>query len=201
MVNLVKSELAQRRKVIVYPRQTGTRDIRGRLKQILAAHGMNGVSVLDSSVPTRKRLKWLRKNAKPVLITNPRLVETGMNLHDYGYCTILFYEIEYSLYTLWQACRRTWRLGQTRPVKVVYAVYAGAMESKALALMGRKMKAAQLLYGDEVGGAIVPEESGDFLTELAREVLEGKQLPDLQTLFADDDEMTDAAIGGLPLCL
>ena len=82
-------------------------------------------------------------------------------------------------------------------MKVVYAVYAGAMESKALALMGRKMKAAQLLYGDEVGGAIVPEESGDFLTELAREVLESKQLPDLQTLFADDDEMTDAAIGSL----
>ena len=30
------------------------------------------------------------------------------------------------------------------------------MEAKALSLMGRKMKAAQLLYGDEVGGAIVP---------------------------------------------
>jgi hypothetical protein len=30
------------------------------------------------------------------------------------------------------------------------------MEAQALALMGRKMRAAQTLYGDEVGGAIVP---------------------------------------------
>jgi hypothetical protein len=32
---------------------------------------------------------------------------------------------------------------------------------------GRKMRAAQMLYGDEVGGAIVPAEEGDFITELA----------------------------------
>ena len=47
------------------------------------------------------------------------------------------------------------------------------MEATALALMGKKMKAAQLVYGDEVGGAIVPEDEGDFLTQLARDVLEG----------------------------
>ncbi len=82
-------------------------------------------------------------------------------------------------------------------MKVVYAVYAGSMEVKALALMGRKMKAAQLLFGDEVGGAIVPEDSGDFLTELAREVLAGAALPDLQTLFADDSSTSDAAIGSM----
>jgi len=47
------------------------------------------------------------------------------------------------------------------------------MEATALALMGKKMKAAQFVYGDEVGGAIVPEEEGDFLTQLARDVLDG----------------------------
>lgn len=50
------------------------------------------------------------------------------------------------------------------------------MEAQALALMGRKMRAAQLLYGDNVGGAIVPVEEGDFITELAREVLRGAEL-------------------------
>lgn len=34
-----------------------------------------------------------------------------------------------------------------------------------------QMKAAQLLYGDNVGGAIVPEEEGDILMKLAREAL------------------------------
>ncbi|MBN2149593.1 MAG: hypothetical protein JW726_19555 [Anaerolineales bacterium] len=77
-------------------------------------------------------------------------------------------------------------MGQTQPVKAVFAVYKDAMEAQALALMGRKMRAAQTLYGDEVGGAIVPVEEGDFITELAREVLRGAELDDLQSLFADE---------------
>jgi len=63
--------------------------------------------------------------------------------------------------------------------------------------MGRKMKAAQLVYGDEVGGAIVPEEEGDFLTQLARDVLEGAKLSDLQTLFADDLQVSQNPMGSL----
>jgi len=71
------------------------------------------------------------------------------------------------------------------------------MEATALALMGRKMKAAQLVYGDEVGGAIVPEEEGDFLTQLARDVLDGAKLSDLQTLFADDLQVSHNPMGSL----
>lgn len=71
------------------------------------------------------------------------------------------------------------------------------MEANALRLMGRKMKAAQLVYGDEVGGAIVPEDEGDFLTQLARDVLDGAKLPDLQTLFADDLQMSHNPLGSL----
>jgi hypothetical protein len=69
---------------------------------------------------------------------------------------------------------------------VSLSVYSSAMEATALALMGRKMKAAQLVYGDEVGGAIVPDGENDFHTQLARVVLDGAKLSDLQTLFADD---------------
>jgi hypothetical protein len=57
--------------------------------------------------------------------------------------------------------------------------------------MGRKMRAAQTLYGDEVGGAIVPVEEGDFITELAREVLRGAELDNLQSLFADELRWAD----------
>ena len=69
------------------------------------------------------------------------------------------------------------------------------MEAQALALMGRKMRAAQLLYGDNVGGAIVPVEDGDFITELAREVLLGAELDDLQSLFADEMQMSNSPMG------
>jgi len=99
------------------------------------------------------------------------------------------------LFTCWQAMRRVWRLGQDKPVKVVFVAYEHTLESDALALLGRKMKAAQLLYGDEVSGAIVPEEDGDFLTELARSVLEGKELPDLQTLFTEAQPTTNSPMG------
>jgi len=69
------------------------------------------------------------------------------------------------------------------------------MEARALALMGQKMKAAQLLYGDEVGGAIVPEEDGDILMKLAREALESADLPDLQSLFADEVVVSNSPMG------
>jgi hypothetical protein len=109
--------------------------------------------------------------------------------------TVVFYEPEYSLYTLWQALRRVWRLGQTQPVKVVFAVYEDAMEAQALALIGRKIHAAQTLYGDKVGGAIAPIKEGDFITELAREVLRGAELDGLQSLFADEMNVTNSAMG------
>jgi len=123
------------------------------------------------------------------------LVETGLDLVMFS--TAIFYEIEYSLYTLWQAVRRVWRLGQTKPVKVLFSVYNNTMEARALSLIGRKMKAAQLLYGDEVGGAIVPQDDGDFLTQLARDVLDKNAITDLHSLFADQHQVSHSAIGSM----
>lgn len=56
-------------------------------------------------------------------------------------------------------------------------------------------KAAQLLYGDEVGGAIVPDDGENFLTELARSVLADQTLPDLKALFAEVPLVTTSALG------
>ena len=67
----------------------------------------------------------------------------------------------------------------------MFVVNKDAIEALALASMGRKLRAGQMLYGGEVGGAIVPSEEGDFLTELAREVLRSAEVDDLQPPFAD----------------
>jgi hypothetical protein len=48
-------------------------------------------------------------------------------------------------------------LGQTQPVKAIFSVYSTAMEATALALMGKKMKAAQLVYGDELEAQLCPK--------------------------------------------
>jgi hypothetical protein len=183
LVDFVRSEAAQNRKTLIYLRQTGTRDIQYRLDEILKATGVRS-QVLSSSVEARKREAWIAGKVYGIdaLIVNPRLVETGLDL--VAFSNVVFYEIEYSLYTLWQALRRVWRPGQTQKVKAVFAIYNGAMEARALALMGQKMKAGQTLYGDEVGGAIVPEDEGDLLLKLAREALNKADIPDLQSLFA-----------------
>lgn len=198
LANFCKAERQQGRKVLVYVRQTGTRDIQDRVEMPLQSNGMR-VAILGGKVDPRKREAWIAKRADAidVMICNPRLVETGLDLIQFS--TVIFFEPEYSLYTLWQSVRRVWRLGQTQPVKAIFSVYNSAMEATALRLMGKKMKAAQLVYGDEVGGAIVPEDEGDFLTQLARDVLDGAKLPDLQTLFADDLQVSHNPLGSLTI--
>lgn len=69
------------------------------------------------------------------------------------------------------------------------------MEVKASSLIGMKMNAAQLLYGDEIGLAIVPEDDGDFLRQLARDLLNRTKLADLQTLFADEMQVFTSPLG------
>ena len=194
LVDFCRSERQQGRKVLIYVRQTGTRDIQGRILNILRDGGVR-TEVLSSGINPRNREEWIARSVYGLdaLITNPRLVATGLDL--VAFASITFFEPEYSLYTMWQALRRVWRLGQTKPVKAVFSVYHGAMESQALALIGAKMKAAQLLYGDEVGGAIVPEDDGDLLMKLAREALEAADLPDLQALFADDVLVSSSPLG------
>jgi len=76
----------------------------------------------------------------------------------------------------------------------VFAIYNNTMEARALALMGQKRKAGQTLYGDEVGGAIVPEDEGDLLLKLAREALSKADIPDLQSLFAENCHVERPAI-------
>jgi len=73
------------------------------------------------------------------------------------------------------------------PVRVVFVAYRNSMEERAVALVGEKIAAAQVLYGDEVGGAIVPEPEDDFLDELARAALDGRQV-NLEAIFARENE-------------
>jgi superfamily II DNA or RNA helicase len=177
LVDYCKAERAVGRKALVYVRQTGERDIQPRLKSVLEKAGLRA-KVLTSSVDARKREQWIERHAGgiDVLIVNPRLVQTGLDLVQF--CTVVFYGLEYSLYVLWQSMRRVWRLGQTKPVKVIFTAYQGTLED-----------------GDEVGGAIVPDDDGNFLTQLARAVLDEQDLPDLHSLFAAAEVETSSPMG------
>jgi ribosomal protein S27AE len=199
LASFCQAEIAARRKTLVYLRQTGTRDIQPRLAQALQAVGLRAL-ILPDGVAARQREAWIADHAADldVLLVNPRKVETGLDL--VAFATVVFYEIEYSLASFWQAMRRVWRLGQTQPVKIAYAVYQHTMEEAGLALLGQKLRAAQLLYGDDASSAISDEadDDGDFLAELAARVLARENLTTDGLTGLVSDQRTTAALWGSP---
>lgn len=96
LASFCKAEKQQGRKVLVYLRQTGTRDIQDRVELPLQAAGLR-VTILGGNINPRKREEWIAKrvNGIDVMICNPRLVETGLDLVQFS--TVIFFEPEYSL--------------------------------------------------------------------------------------------------------
>jgi hypothetical protein len=78
-------------------------------------------------------------------------------------------------------------LGQTEDVVTYYTVYADTMEHRAMGLVAQKLAAALLLTGDAVEGALVQQtDSGrGFLADLAKSVITGAQIADLNSLFRE----------------
>jgi superfamily II DNA or RNA helicase len=168
LIKIATVEAEQGLKTLSFFTQTGIRTPIPRVKTHLEAEGLR-VAVLDGSVAPDEREEWLMDSlsAFDVLLTNGRLVETGLDL--LFATTIVQYGTEYSINTLRQSTRRSWRLGQTRRVKVIYLAYRQTMQEIALSLIARKMRAAQLVDGDDLGGLAQHDEAGhDFLLELAR---------------------------------
>ncbi|MFK4135372.1 putative helicase [Pseudomonas luteola] len=159
LLELCKQEKAKGRKVLVYSVYTGTRDTTSRLKTILEQGGLK-VAVLRASVETARREDWILDQVDKgveVLITNPELVKTGLDLLDFP--TIVFLQTGYNVYTLQQAARRSWRIGQKQAVRVLFFGYAGSSQITCLQLMAKKIAVAQSTSGD------VPESGLDALNQ------------------------------------
>ncbi|KSP20100.1 DEAD/DEAH box helicase, partial [Pseudomonas aeruginosa] len=159
LVELCLEEKAKGRKVLAYTVYSGTRDTTSRLKKVLEQSGLK-VAVLRASVDTARREDWILDQVDrgiDVLITNPELVKTGLDLLDFP--TIAFLQTGYNVYTLQQAARRSWRIGQKHPVRVVFFGYAGSSQITCLQLMAKKIAVAQSTSGD------VPESGLDSLNQ------------------------------------
>ncbi len=154
-MDIVKKEREEERKVLCYLTFTNSRDIRPRLKRILEDEKLR-VGVLETSVPPKRREEWVRKHSPgfDVLLTNAELVKTGLDLYEYP--TIYSYQTGYSVFTLRQAARRSWRIGQTVPVRVFFAVYRNTMQEIALSLVAKKLEVALMVEGE------LPEGLADY---------------------------------------
>jgi superfamily II DNA or RNA helicase len=169
----IKTELAEGRRCQVFAVYTRKHDVTARLQRILSDEGIR-TAVLRANVDTSKREAWYARQVKDgvqVVICHPKLVETGLDLLDFP--TILFYESGYSLHTLRQASRRSWRIGQRRPVRVKFLCYEGTMQTACLQLMGKKLLVALTMEGKFAGEGLQNiDEDDDMLSAMARELVE-----------------------------
>lgn len=173
LIERVKAEKTRGRRVLVYTVYTGTRDTTARLKALLAAEGLK-VATLSASVAAEKREDWVADQVDrgiDVLVTNPELVKTGLDLLEFP--TIVFLQSGYNVYTLQQAARRSWRIGQKQPVDVVFLGYQGTAQMACLELMAKKIAVAQSTSGDmPESGLDVLNQSGDSIeVALARQLV------------------------------
>lgn len=180
LVELVQSEIAQGRKCLIYLEHTGTRDLIPDLEKILREDGVRVASLKSTTVSVGEREAWINKLVDEedidVLICNPRLVETGLDL--VAFPTVIFFQTGYSLFTLRQASRRSWRIGQTQPVKVYYLTYENTIQEKALALMANKMQVALMVEGElsDKGLTALADGETSIIVELAKSLVENTSL-------------------------
>jgi len=148
LIDLCRENKQRGRKVLVYTVYTGKRDTASRLKHLLDQEGFK-VAVLRSSVSTDKREDWIMDQVDrgiDVLVCNPELVKTGLDLLDFP--TICFMQSGFNVYTVQQAARRSWRIGQKQPVKVYYLGYENTAQIACLSLMAKKIAVSQSTSGD-----------------------------------------------------
>ena len=173
MLEIVKANLDKGRKCLVYTVYSDTKDTTGRLKNLLAKQGIKA-SVLKASVKADEREDWVDNQIDAgceVLICNPELVKTGLDLLQFP--TIIFMQTGYNVYTVMQAARRSWRIGQTEPVEVHFAGYSGTAGEVCLELMGKKISVSQSTSGDmpENGLEILNQEEASIEVELAKSLI------------------------------
>ncbi|MFZ5572881.1 MAG: SNF2-related protein [Thermodesulfobacteriota bacterium] len=175
LLSILSEEHKQGRKTMVCLEHTGTRDLIPDLKERIENIGLS-VLVLRQNHPTAsQRETWLQARMEEkqydVLITNPRLIETGLDLLEFP--SIVFFQTGYSVFTLRQAGRRSWRIGQTAQVRVYYLVYADTMQAVALSLMADKMQVALAVEGDlsDKGLTALAEGDTSLLIKMAKSLL------------------------------
>ena len=173
-LEIVQRKVANGERVLIYTSWTRT-DSQQKLLKLMWENGYRA-EILTPQIATEKREEWVDKRVKnglQVLITNPRCVETGLDLN--AFTTIIFYSMGYNLFTLRQASRRSWRINQTAPKVEVYMLYyTDTMQAKAMKLMASKLAVAGIIEGtfSEEGLAAMSDVK-DMTSQMAKELAAG----------------------------
>jgi len=186
LLELVEKKMQAGENVLIYTSWVRI-DTQEKLKKWLHEAGYK-TAVLTVSVAPDRREQWVTDKVADgvrVLITNPSLVETGLDLNDFT--TLIYYNIGYNLFTLRQSSRRSWRINQTAPrIEVYFFYYKNTIQERALDLMASKLAAAGLIEGQVTDeGLAAMSDCRDLTSQLARELTKGirSEVEDLAGVF------------------
>ncbi|MDX1806476.1 MAG: DEAD/DEAH box helicase, partial [Paenisporosarcina sp.] len=178
---IITSEMSEGRKSIVYVRDTGSsveeRDVRPRLKQKLEEIGAK-VCILDvGTTKTNLRSDWLKvkmeQEGYDVCIVSQELVKVGLDL----LCTptLIYYQFSWSLFTINQSARRSWRIGQNQECRLFYLAYKDTFQEKMAQLIALKNRATSAINGEVTsdGLSAMLGDEGDLQSMLIQSVKKG----------------------------
>ena len=119
------------------------------LKAAMEKGGLRVGVLRDCDASPSEREDYINKVGRhvDVMISHPGLVATGLDLFNstvgrHNFNHLAFFQTGYDLFTLRQAARRAWRIGQELDCTVDYFYYLGTMQATAMHLISRKMLAA-----------------------------------------------------------
>ncbi len=174
LIETIKNELRENRRVLVYVTFTGEKGVGKRLLNILSKYFK--VAELGSKIKLEKREEWIEKQYKKgieVIITNPECVSTGLNIIQYP--SIYFYELCFNIRTLRQAEKRAYRPNATRECRIWYSYYKDTMQEDAVYLCSAKKRASLSLEGVFSEDALSAlSESDESIESMLNNILKGK---------------------------
>jgi hypothetical protein len=146
--------------------------------------------IMRSTVQSEKREAWIKEQMAQhdydVLICNPKLVQTGLDLLDFP--EVIFYQTGYSIFVLRQAARRSWRIGQAHPVRVHYLCNKATMQERAMSLIAKKLETALAIEGDLSESGLVALSDGggvgSLVLELAKSLVNGSKLEGVESAWS-----------------
>ena len=156
------------------------------MDDILTRHEFRVAVMKADAVAPERREAWVADRVKQgidVMICHPRLVQTGLDLIDFP--TLIWHETDSSVYVMRQASRRSWRIGQTRPVKVVFMSYKNTLQADALKLVAKKLQLSLAVEGELPEDGLAAYDDG-LMMALARKIVSGDEEEDetVEAVFA-----------------
>lgn len=131
---------------------------------------------MTASIKLQKREEWIEKQYQKgvqVIITNPKCVETGLDIIQYP--SIYYYETSYDIKLMRQSEKRAYRPNQKYECRIYYAYYINTLQEDAIKLQGTK-KASSLAVEGIFSEDMLSQmgDIGESPSSILNKILEGK---------------------------